>query len=124
MARFAIWHEMNNAGFKALARRLCVGHAFSHPVRWNCSVEVFGRAVRPGDLIHADKHGFLVITPEEQPQLLEAARYMDANECSTVIAAARESAGQMLEEVCDRLDAASARFAKNIKTKFRRAGEW
>ena len=26
--------EMTNAGFKALARRLCVGHAFSTPVRW------------------------------------------------------------------------------------------
>src|ERR1700691_4954107 len=26
--------EMSNAGFKALARRLCVGHAFSPPVRW------------------------------------------------------------------------------------------
>src|SRR5713226_9049597 len=47
--------EMNNAGFKALARRLCVGHAFSHPVRWDCEVEVFGQKVRPGDLVHADK---------------------------------------------------------------------
>src|SRR5438046_136685 len=35
--------EMNNAGFKAIARRLCVGHAHSAPVRWNCEVEVFGR---------------------------------------------------------------------------------
>ena len=26
--------EMTNAGFKALARRLCVGHAHSMPVRW------------------------------------------------------------------------------------------
>ena len=24
--------EMRNAGFKALARRLCVGHAFAHPL--------------------------------------------------------------------------------------------
>jgi 4-hydroxy-4-methyl-2-oxoglutarate aldolase len=55
--------EMNNAGFKALARRLCVGQAFSHPVRWNCEVEAFGRKVQPGDLVHADKHGFLVIPP-------------------------------------------------------------
>ena len=37
--------EMTNAGFKALARRLCVGHAHVHPVRWNCEVEVFGRKV-------------------------------------------------------------------------------
>ncbi|GAB1452703.1 hypothetical protein MASR2M47_27590 [Draconibacterium sp.] len=53
--------EMCNAGFKALARRLSVGHAHSTPVKWNCEVEVFGRKVKPGQLIHADKHGFLVI---------------------------------------------------------------
>jgi regulator of RNase E activity RraA len=30
--------EMNSAGFKALARRLCVGHAYSTPVRWTSTV--------------------------------------------------------------------------------------
>ncbi len=43
--------EMNNAGFKALARRLAVGHGHATPVRWNCEVEVFGRKVLPGQLI-------------------------------------------------------------------------
>ena len=27
--------EMTNAGFKAIAKRLCVGHAHATPVRWN-----------------------------------------------------------------------------------------
>ena len=116
--------EMNNAGFKALARRLCVGHAFAHPVRWNCPVEVFGRAVLPGDLIHADKHGFLVVAPEEQPGLLEAARFMDANECSTIIAAGREGSGRSTGEICDHLDAAFAKFGENVRAKFERDGEW
>ncbi len=40
--------------------------------------------MRPGDLIHADKHGFLVIEPEIQSSILEAARFMDALECKTV----------------------------------------
>jgi 4-hydroxy-4-methyl-2-oxoglutarate aldolase len=116
--------EMTNAGFKALARRLCVGHAFAHPVRWNCEVSVFGRAVRPADLIHADKHGFLVVTPEEQPGLLDAVRFMDANECNTVIAAAWDTTGRSPEEICDSLDGAAAEFGRNVKTKFKRAGEW
>jgi regulator of RNase E activity RraA len=116
--------EMNNAGFKALARRLCVGHAFAHPVRWNCEVEVFGRTVRPDDLIHADKHGFLVVSPEEQPGLLEAARFMDANECSTIISAARDTAGRSTEEICDSIDNAASEFGKNVKTKFKHEGEW
>ena len=32
----------------------------SHPVRWGCDVEVFGRKIKHGQLVHADKHGFLV----------------------------------------------------------------
>ncbi|MBI3119256.1 MAG: RraA family protein, partial [Candidatus Hydrogenedentes bacterium] len=72
--------EMNNAGFKALARRMCVGHAHSWPVRWGGAVEVFGRGIRPGQLIHADKHGFLAIPEGEEKNLLDAARFMDPNE--------------------------------------------
>jgi regulator of RNase E activity RraA len=116
--------EMTNAGFKALARRLCVGHAWSHPVRWNCEVEVFGRKVSPGDLIHADKHGFLVIAPDEAPQLLEAARFMDANECGTVIPAARDTAGRTTEEILSQINQAAAQFGRNAREKFRCAGEW
>ena len=116
--------EMANAGFKALARRLCVGHAFVHPVRWNCEVEVFGRSVRPGDLIHADKHGFLVIAPEEQPGILDAARFMDSNECNTVIPAARGSTGLSSEEIFERMGNSVAQFSANVKAKFKREGEW
>ena len=116
--------EMTAAGFKALARRLCVGHAFSHPLRWGCPVEVFGRKVRPGDLIHADKHGFLVIAPEEQADLLEAARFMDANECQTVIAAARDTAGRSTDEILAQLEAAGREFTQNARVKFKRHGGW
>jgi regulator of RNase E activity RraA len=116
--------EMTNAGFKALARRLCVGHAHVHPVRWNCEVEVFGRAIAPGDLIHADKHGFLVIAPEEQGAILEAARFMDANECETMIAAARGASGRSVAEILEDLDAAARRFSENAVAKFKRKGEW
>ena len=116
--------EMTNAGFKALARRLCVGHAAVQPVEWNCDVEVFGRKVCAGDLIHADKHGFLVATPEEHPLLLEAARFMDTNECETVIKAARETAGLTMEQIVENLNAASRQFGENARMKFRRDGEW
>ena len=116
--------EMTNAGFKALARRLCVGHAHVHPVRWNCEVEVFGRSIRPGDLIHADKHGFIVIPPEDQPRLLEAARFMDSNECNTVIPVARGATGQSTEEILTRLEDSITQFSANVKAKFQRAGEW
>lgn len=116
--------EMTNAGFKSIARRLCVGHAAVQPVEFNCDVEVFGRKVSPGDLIHADKHGFIVITPDEQAALLEASRFMDTNECETVIRAARETVGLSSDEVLANLAAASRQFAQNAREKFNRGGEW
>ena len=116
--------EMTNAGFKALARRLCVGHAHVHPVKWGCEVEVFGRKVAPGDLIHADKHGFIAIESGEQENLLEAARFMDTNECRTVIPAARNSSGLGSDELLANLDKAGAEFGENARKKFQRKGEW
>jgi regulator of RNase E activity RraA len=116
--------EMTNAGFKALARRLCVGHAYSCPVRWGCSVEVFGQRIEPGQLIHADKHGFLAIPSEDVPRVLEAARFMDANECGTVIAAARSVAGLSAEETLRKLDEAAQQFRRASREHFHRSGEW
>jgi regulator of RNase E activity RraA len=116
--------EMTNAGFKALARRLCVGHAFSVPVRWNCEVEVFGCKVRPGQLIHADKHGFLAVPEEDEARLLEAALFMDANECQTIIPAARNAAGQSLEEILAGISRAEAAFGARVREKFGRKGEF
>lgn len=116
--------EMTNAGFKALARRLCVGHAWVCPVHWGSPVEVFGRRVEPGQLIHADKHGFLAIPNEDIPKLLEAARFMDSNECNTVIAAARSCAGLSTDDTLRKLDAAAAAFGKATLDHFGRAGEW
>ena len=90
--------EMTNAGFHALARRLCVGHAYSTPVQWGCEVEAFGTAVRPGDFIHADKHGFMAIDEEDCKYLLEATRFMDANECDHLLRISRDAAGMDLDE--------------------------
>ena len=116
--------EMNNAGFKALARRTCVGHAFSTPVRWGIEVEVFGCRVKPGHLIHADKHGFLVIPEEDEAGLLEASVYMDSNECNTVIPAARSVTGKTVEQLLAGIDEAGRQFGHNMKRQFGTTGEW
>ena len=116
--------EMTGAGFKAIARRLCVGHAFSCPARWDCEVEVFGRKVQPGQLIHADKHGFLAVPFGDEARLLDAARFMDSNECQTVLPAARNSAGKTSQQICDEIDAAATEFSRRAREKFARKGEW
>jgi 4-hydroxy-4-methyl-2-oxoglutarate aldolase len=116
--------EMTNSGFKALARRLCIGHAYAWPVAWGGSVEVFGQTIQPGQLIHADKHGFLAIPREDERRVLEAARFMDNNECDTVIDAARSCAGHTNEEILRSIDEASIQFSKAAHQKFSRGGEW
>ncbi len=116
--------EMTNAGFKALARRLSVGHAHATPVRWNCPVEVFGQVIQPGQLIHADKHGFLAIPTGEEADILEAALFMDQNECNTVIPAARDVHGKSTTEVLQQLQDADKAFQQATEAKFGRQGEW
>jgi regulator of RNase E activity RraA len=115
--------EMTNAGFKALARRLCVGHAFVQPVRWGVPVKVFGRRIEPGQLVHADKHGFLAVPRGEERGLLEAARFMDTNECHTVIAAARGGGGLTTAELLRRMDEAGTAFVQAARARFGRKGE-
>lgn len=116
--------EMRNAGFKALARQLCVSHAYSWPVRWGSAVEVFGCRVEPGQLIHADKHGFIAVPPEDEPRLLEATKFMDDNECNTMIAAARSVSGRSTDAMLAAFDQASAAFARAARERFGKEGEF
>ena len=116
--------EMKNAGFKALARRLAVSHAHCWPIRWGCEVEVFGTKIKPGQLLHADVHGFTSIPPDAQRGVLDAVRFMDDNECQTVIAAGRGTAGLSTKELLARMKKADARFGAETRRKFGRDGEW
>ena len=122
--------EMRGLGFKALAQRLCVGHAYSTPVRWGLPVEVFGCSVEPGALIHADRHGFLVIPPEDEARLLDATRFMDSNECASVIPAARGGTGRAWSRIVEDIAAAGVQFRQAAASHFgaaqdaSRTGEW
>lgn len=116
--------EMNNAGFKALSKRLSVGHAYSTPVKWNCDVEVFDTKINPGQLIHADKHGFLAIPKEDEQRLLDASRFMDTNECKTLIAAARNATGKSKDKILAEFNEATQNFKAVASKKFGGKGEW
>ena len=93
-------------------------------MEWGKEVEVFGRRVKPGQLIHADKHGFLAIPREDEVRLLDAALFMDQNECNTVIPASRDTAGKSMEEVLQALREAGTAFGEATKAHFSRRGEW
>jgi len=85
---------------------------------------VFGTRVLPGQLIHADKHGFLVIPEEDQDRLLHASKFMDDNECNTVIAAGINTAGLSLDEILANMNDAGKRFREAARSEFQRDGEW
>ncbi len=117
--------EMKNAGFKALARRLCVGHAYAAPLNWGEPVEVFGTTVKTGDLIHADKHGFLIIPEEDQAGILQASLFMDNNECETVISAAL--AFDRVEEqiqIAENMNESARAFNEAAVANSGKKGEW
>jgi regulator of RNase E activity RraA len=117
--------EMKSAGFKALARRLCVGHAYAAPVNWGKPVEVFGTTVNPGDLIHADKHGFLIIPEEDQERILEASLFMDNNECNTVIhAALAYDFKNEQDKIAENMNEAAKKFNNAAVAALGKEGEW
>ncbi len=51
-------------GFQMLAGSIGPSHAFVHCVDWAITVTVAGMVVRPGDIVHADRHGAVVVPPE------------------------------------------------------------
>lgn len=110
--------EMTNAGLKALARHTCVGHAYSTPVRWGCELEVFGTTVKPGDLIHADKHGFIAIDSEDCENLVKAVQFMDSNECNNLLCYSRNAQGIDLNEFVEEYARHTAQFGKDAKAYF------
>ena len=93
-------------------------------MRWNCEVEVFGTKIQPGQLIHADKHGFLVVPKEDEQRLLEASVFMDNNECNNVIWPSRSAQGKSMEEILQSLQQGGCGFRAATSEKFGGKGEW
>jgi len=56
--------EVRPLGFHFFAAGVCVSHAYVHLVDFGTPVKVGGMVVHPGDLLHADKHGVLVVPKE------------------------------------------------------------
>lgn len=61
-------------GFGALAGSVGPSHAWVHVVDVAVTVHVAGMTVEPGDLVHADRHGAVVVPVDVAAQVPEAAR--------------------------------------------------
>ena len=64
--------DMLADGFQLLAGSINPSHAWTHLVDFGTQVNVFGMTVQPGDLIHADRHGAVVI-PHDAARKVPAA---------------------------------------------------
>lgn len=62
------------AGLQAFAGSVSVSHAYAHIVEFGRTVEIGGLQIKPGDLLHGDRHGVHCIPmsiAEEIPQRVE-----------------------------------------------------
>jgi regulator of RNase E activity RraA len=75
-------------GFQMLAGSIAPSHAYVHIVEFDLSVSVQGMKVRSNDLIHADRHG-AVIVPVESIDAMAAALDGLMQREANIIAAAR-----------------------------------
>ena len=66
--------------FPAFASAVSVSHAYMHMIDFACPVEIFGLAVRAGDLLYADRHGVVSIPHALAARLPEAAARIHARE--------------------------------------------
>ncbi len=67
-------------GFPVVAGSIGPSHGFVHVCEIGTPVSIFGLNINDGDLVHADRHGALVIPPEVLPDLEEAIRNLLATE--------------------------------------------
>lgn len=91
-------------GFPVLAGSIGVSHGFVHVLEIGTVVNVFGLTVTQGELIHADRHGALVIPSDVIPHLKRAIETVVLNE-NIVLEPARQKGFNI-----EKLESAWAKF--------------
>jgi regulator of RNase E activity RraA len=84
-------------GFQMLAGSIAPSHAYVHVVDYGINVNIHGMAVRSGDLIHADRHGAVVVPADKIDAMQAAGEGLSAREAK-IIAAAR-APGATVEQI-------------------------
>jgi regulator of RNase E activity RraA len=79
-------------GFQMLGGSIVPSHAYVHVVDVGIDVTVHGMAVRSGDLVHADRHGAIVV-PVDKIDAMKAALDVLAAREAKIIAAAKAGGG-------------------------------
>jgi len=72
--------SVQQMGVHLFAGEPAVSHAYAHIFDLGATINVGGLLVRPGDLLHGDRHGVLSIPKEIAPQIPEVAARLRAAE--------------------------------------------
>jgi len=67
-------------GFQLFAGNVAVSHAYAHMFDLACVVKVGGLEVKPGDLLHGDRHGILTIPRQIAAEIPNAAARLQQGE--------------------------------------------
>ena len=84
--------DMLADGFQVLAGVVAPSHGFIHLVDYGGAVSVAGMLVESGDLIHADRHGAVVVPADRAAAVVEAAALIARRE-AVIVGAARAGGG-------------------------------
>lgn len=90
--------------FPLFAGSIAPSHAFGHVVDFNVEIEVFGLTLKPGDLLHLDRHGAVRIPTGKLGALQKAIELVIAKEAPILKAA--KSPGFSIETLRAAFDAA------------------
>jgi regulator of RNase E activity RraA len=73
-------HGVRNLGFQVFAGNVAVSHAYAHMFDLGAGVKVGGLEVKPGDLLHGDRHGILTIPRQIAAEVPKAAARLQQGE--------------------------------------------
>jgi regulator of RNase E activity RraA len=85
--------EAEAIGFHFFASHVSVSHAYIHMVDFGLPVKVAGLVIRPGDLLHGDQHGVVVIPAEIAARIPEAAAKIEARERTMIAVCQKPGVG-------------------------------
>jgi regulator of RNase E activity RraA len=84
-------------GFQMLAGSIGPSHAYVHVVEFGVPVDIHGMAVQSGDVIHADRHGAVVVPADKIDAMKTALEGLNKQE-ARIIAASRKP-GVTVEDI-------------------------
>jgi len=93
-------------GFQVVAGSVGPSHGFVHVLDYNAPVQVMGMAVAPGALVHADRHGAVVVPDDVIPALADAIERLLKTERIVLDACTRPLDFEQFEKVWAAFEAA------------------